>query len=188
MLIIDKFYKDGIEYSFGIYGKEHEVTDELREWLTIVDNEVDNEPETRCSDLNPEELEDFETRAAVFKKGVDYGSSTICMLKREDEIVGTAILYGNTIGNEYALYLENFIIKKEYRGQGLSKLVWFLVQLLARYTVPETSFIQLEVSPDNKKVIDMYIKFGFTYDNSTGDTTVLGKKKASEYTYLEYRI
>ncbi len=77
------------------------------------------------------------------------------VLENENEVIG----YGGLWHIVDEGHITNIAIKKEFRGQGLSKII--LKSLIEYYEENSLSFLTLEVRESNKVARNLYESFGF---------------------------
>jgi ribosomal protein S18 acetylase RimI-like enzyme len=93
----------------------------------------------------------------VIKKTlVNGGVLYILEKKLNSELIGTSWI----TNDQRRLYLHHFGIKKEYQGNGLSKL---LLDKSLRFARKSNLQIKLEVHVSNRRALELYKKYGFSY-------------------------
>lgn len=82
------------------------------------------------------------------------------MIEYNNETVGYCIFsitYSNEVGG-YVVWLEELFIEEKHQGKGLGKNVMLEIDKLFE---PEMNAFRLEISPQNKKLINFYGRFGY---------------------------
>ena len=82
------------------------------------------------------------------------------IFEKDNEICGYSIVaksFSSEVGG-ICYWIEEIFVKDEFQNQGFGKEFF---NYFEKIFMPDAKRIRLEVSPDNKKVISYYNKFGF---------------------------
>lgn len=98
-----------------------------------------------------------------YEKAFDSGLISCLIAKRSNQIVGMTLFYDTfSTWKGKMLYLEDFYVAKEYRGQGIGQLLFDAT--LEQATKRDCKLIKWQVLDWNKKAVDFYLKNGATIE------------------------
>lgn len=82
------------------------------------------------------------------------------MIEFDNEIVGYLLLsktYSNEVGG-YVIWVEELYINNNYQGKGYGQIT---MEEIYETFKDQTKVFRLEVSPENKKIVDFYHRHGY---------------------------